>query len=134
MFIMKMHLDSYFIILYGTVAVLLSALSILMSGNIWQLVMMSIFSDTAFRSSRINLMLWEALMMAPCEVLSWAVALRTLKKKQSGSNYCCHKTRRVKLNLIQGPAQFGLKWAEPVKPLHNNLQIIYNNKYAISLL
>lgn len=51
----------------------------LISGNIWQLVMMSIFSDTAFRSSRIILMLCEALMMAPCDTFSWAVALCTFQ-------------------------------------------------------
>lgn len=54
----------------------------LISGSIWQLVMMSIFSETAFRSSRINLILWEALMIALWDVFSWAVALRTFQKNK----------------------------------------------------
>ncbi len=44
-----------------------------MSGSRWQLVMMSIFSDTDFRSSSMSLMLWDALMMPVWELLRWAV-------------------------------------------------------------
>lgn len=97
---------------------------------------MSIFSDTAFRSSRIILMLCEALMMAPCDAFSWAVALCTFQgnhQKKTEATSLLH----TKYNSTCKHANDDLEWRDSNKQVnsddHSLMKLYWNNLPNISI-